>query len=350
MNNTKKILVLALFNTGDVVLCTSAIALLKMAYPDAKITVIVKSVSGDVVRNNPVIDEVITIDYRSKHLSLGNMSALIQEIRARGFDLCLAFDGKLRSALIGFLAGIPERITADKIFGSMPDWRKLLFTRVITPDCDDAVTHQSDLFQSIVRSLTGQQQQARPVMGRIEAKNDENARRLITSLPVHEYKIALCVKGTFPLKDWPSDRFALLVDRLHERYDAAFYIVGAPSDRDYADSIIAKTAVSVTNFCGRTSLVDLAALLTLSDLFVTVDTGAVHIASTTTVPIVALYGCTSPVRWHPLNERYMVVYTHESCSPCAIRADACPEHLCMNKIQVDTVMQAIESLGIIKQH
>lgn len=82
--------------------------------------------------------------------------------------------------------------------------------------------------------------------------------------------------------------------------------------------------VEVKNFCGQTNLVDLAAVLKRSDLFVTVDTGATHIAATTGIPMVTMYGCTSPNRWHPINKNARVLTTNEPCCPCTYRADECP--------------------------
>jgi ADP-heptose:LPS heptosyltransferase len=80
----------------------------------------------------------------------------------------------------------------------------------------------------------------------------------------------------------------------------------------------------VQNFCGQTSLTDLAALFYQTDLLITVDTGATHIAATTGVPMVTMYGCTSPKRWHPCNENARVLTTDEPCCPCKIAPEECP--------------------------
>jgi lipopolysaccharide heptosyltransferase II len=340
------ILVQALCNTGDVVLCTGAIALLKETYPQAKITVMVRSVGREIMENNPLVDEVIVAEYKSKQSSLKSMLALVKEIRKRKFDLSITLDGKQRSAVLVLLAGIPVRIGADHIFTRLSYWRKKMFTQVISPDCDITASHQSEIFQSIVRQITGSKERKPLVMARVEEKNERKVQELIRELPPHERRIALCVKGTFALKDWPPENFAGLIERLHAEYPgSAFYIVGAPGDRAYATTIISKVQSPVANFCGRTSLVDLKALLQQTQLFVTVDTGSVHIASTTDVPIVAIYGCTSPVRWHPLNGCYAVVSAGLPCTPCSVAPDDCPEHPCMRKIGIEKVMQSIRDLN-----
>ena len=87
----KNILVNSLVNLGDVVLTTSAIALLKKAYPKAKITMLVRPVVREAVENNPVIDEVLIFDYKAKENSLGKMWSMVKEIRRKKFDLAIDF-------------------------------------------------------------------------------------------------------------------------------------------------------------------------------------------------------------------------------------------------------------------
>jgi len=343
----KNILVQALCNTGDVVLCTAAIGLLRKAYPEAKITVMVRPISREIVEDNPYIDDVIIADYKSKQSSFGGMLKMVQDIKARKFDLSIALDGKQRSALLGWLARIPVRVGANNIFNRLPYLRRKMFTKIISPDCDTNKSHQSEIFQSIVRQLTGITGVAPLSMAQVRERHKEKAQQLINQLPAHEERIALCVKGTFPLKDWQQEKFVQLIERMNTKYpNSAFYIIGAPGDYDYAEEIVKAAKVPVVNFCGQTSLVDLRALLMETQLFISVCTGAVHIASTTEVPIVVIYGCTTPVRWHPLNQNYRVVHAGLTCTPCSIPADACPEHSCMKNISVADVEKAVDELKV----
>ena len=99
MKQYKNILVNALVNLGDVVLTTSAIALLRKAYPEAKITMMVKPVVRQAVENNPLIDDVIVFQYKAKGNSFGKMLGMVKDIKRRHFDLSVSFDRKLRPAL-----------------------------------------------------------------------------------------------------------------------------------------------------------------------------------------------------------------------------------------------------------
>ena len=322
----KNILVNALVNLGDVVLTTSAIALLRKAYPDAKITMMVKPVVREAVENNPLIDEVILFQYKAKENSLGKMWAMAKDLKARRFDLSISLDRKLRPALLCWLAQIPVRVGGTRIFDNKLSRVTWLYTDTIPITHDLENTLQAETYQAVVRGFTGTEEHAEPVFARITPEAEAHAEALLARLPEKQRRIALCVKGTFALKTWPKEYFAQVVHKLAERYDASFFIVGAPNDRPYADEVIAAMDQPVENFCGETSLVSLAAIIRKSDLLITVDTGATHIAATTGVKMVVMYGCTSPNRWHPINRNARVLTSREACCPCSVRAEECPSN------------------------
>ena len=345
----KNILVNALVNLGDVVLMTSALALLKKAYPDAKITALVKPVVREAVENNPVIDEVIVFGYQAKGNSFGKMRAMAKELRRRRFDLSISFDRKLRPALLCWLAGIPKRFGPDRVFDDKPSKVTWLYTDTVHIAHDLENTLQAETYQAIVRGVTGQpaSEKAEPVFAEITEAAGQKAEALLSELPAAEKKIAFCVKGTFELKTWPKEYFAEVAQALHKKYDAAFFVTGGPGDKPYADEVIAAMDLPVANFCGRTNLVELAALFQSVDLFVTVDTGATHIAATTGVPMATMYGCTSPRRWHPVNPRAKVFTTEEACCPCKYRPEECPDWprpKCLWNIKPEMVLEACYEL------
>lgn len=339
-NQYRNILVHSLVNLGDVVLSTSAAALLKRVYPQAKITMMVKPAAAEIVKNNPAIDDVLIFSYKEKKKSWRDMWHFVKEVRSRKFDLSISLDRKLRPALITWLAGIPSRVGPDRVFDNKPSRVTKLFTHTIhTPD-DFMNTHQSEIFQSIIRGFCNCQGTALPVIGRITAQHREKAQQLIGSLPKAEKKIALCVKGTYYLKNWPQKNFVEFIRRLAAKYDSAFFIVGAPEDREYAQQVIDGCSVPVANFCGQTGLLELAALLDKSDLFVTIDTGGMHIAATTSVPIVGLFRCVSTSRWRPLCNRGQAIEKKLPGCPAVKNPEDCPMNDCVKEIKVEDVLSA----------
>lgn len=337
----KNILVNALVNLGDVVLTTSALALIKKNFPDVRITILVKPVVKDAVIDNPVVDDVIVLDYRAKENSFRKMRELVKEIRRRNFDLAISFDRKLRPALITFLARIPRRVGPSKVFDDNKSRVTLLYTDVVEISHDLNKTLQAETYQEIVRKFFNIDGHETP---RFPKKISPFADELMSRLPRAKFKIALCVKGTFPLKTWSKEYFAEVVRELRSRYDAAFFIVGAPNDKPYADEVIAEIGGNVENFCGETSLTDLAELFRRADLFITVDTGATHIAATTGVKMITMYGCTSPDRWHPINKNAVALTSRESCCPCTKKT--CDNPKCLKNVTPAQVLDAaIKFLG-----
>lgn len=343
MKQYNNILVNALVNLGDVVLTTSAIALLKKAYPNAKVTMLCKGVVRQAVENNPVVDEVMVFDYKAKQNSLGKMLDMVKEIKRHNFDLSISFDRKLRPAILCFLAGIPTRVGADRIFDDKPSKVTWLYTDTIKIKHDIVNTLQAETYQEIVRGFTGLNGHEVPVFANLTKKNHEKAEMLLSRLPKSDKVIALCVKGTFGLKTWPKEYFATVVNELNQKYNAAFFVVGAPGDRAYSDEVIKEIGLPVENFCGDTSLTDLAALISKVDLFITVDTGATHIAATTGVKMVTMYGCTSPKRWQPFNKNARVMSYDPECCPCSYGENECPylpKPKCLYDVTPNNVLEA----------
>lgn len=335
----KNILVNALVNLGDVVLTTSALALIKKNFPQTKITMLVKPVVADAVTDNPVVDDVIILDYKAKENSFRKMRELVKEIRRRKFDLAISFDRKLRPALITFFARIPRRVCPSKVFDDNKSRVTILYTDVIEISHDLNKTLQAETYQEIVRKFFKLEGHETP---KFPNKPSPVADKLLKHLPPAQMKIALCVKGTFPLKTWSKEYFAEVVRELRKKFDAAFFIVGAPNDKDYADEVIAEMGGGVENFCGETSLIDLAELFRRADLFITVDTGATHIAATTGIKMVTMYGCTSPDRWHPINPNAIALTSREPCCPCTKKT--CDEPHCLQNVKPAQVLAAVETL------
>lgn len=343
----KNILVSALVNLGDVVLTTSALALIKKNFPDARITMMVKRVVSDAVKNNPVVDDVIVLDYRAKENSLSKMFSTVKNIRRRRFDLYISLDRKLRPALLAWFARIPKRIGPSKVFDDKKSSVTKFYTDVISIEHNLDQTLQARTYQTIVKNFFALDGWAEPVFARITDESRAKVDRLFERLPAAKLRIALCVKGTFELKTYPKEYFAEIVRALRAEYDAAFFVVGAPNDREYADDVIAAIGSSVENFCGETSLIDLAEIFNRVDLFITVDTGAAHIAATTNVPMVVMYGCTPVARWHPINPNAIAFSSNEPCCPCSVKPEQCPSHPkpnCLYHVDPHDVFDACKKL------
>ena len=256
------------------------------------------------------------------------------------FDLSISFDRKLRPALLTFMSGIKKRVGPSKVFDDDTSRVTILYTDVIKITHDLNKTHQSETYQEIVRKFFNIEGHGTPQFPRTFSIK---ANELLSHFAPNKFKIALCVKGTFPLKNWSKEYFVEVVDALSIKYDAEFFIIGAPDDREYADEVIAAMKVDVKNFCGETSLTDLAEIFRKIDLFITVDTGSAHIAATTEVKMVTIFGCTPLSRWRPINPNAISLTSNEKCCPCKVKPENCPSYPkpnCLYNVKPEDVIKA----------
>lgn len=342
MREYRNILVYAMVNLGDVVLLTSAIALLKKAYPQARVTMLSRPIVREVIEHNPVIDDVILFDYKSKQNSMRQMWSMVQELRRRKFDLAISFDRKLRPALLCLLAGIPVRVGPSRVLDARPSRVTWLYTHTVPITYDLDETLQAETYQEIIRGFTGAAGHEHPVLPTPTEAQRTKAAALLSSA-AGKRKIGLCVKGTFGLKTWPKEYFAEVVRALNLRYDAAFYVTGAPGDYAYAEDVISAIGIPVENLCGKTNLMELAAFYEQLDILISVDTGGAHIAAVTGVPLVVMFGCTSPRRWHPISDNAKAFTSNEPCCPCSYGETDCPSYPqpnCLYHVTPDVVLAA----------
>lgn len=327
MKNPKNILLTCTVNLGDVVLATSAAALIKKTMPECRVSMLVKDGIGLIIEQSPVVDEVITLNNKAKSRSWKEMWQFAMMIRKRSFDMSIAFDRKLRPALLTLLAGIPIRVGPDRIFDYKPSNVTLLYNRIVKMPADFLHTHQAELFQVIVRAALGIKGQASPRLGPVSCQSMDSAKKMLAELANGKTKIALCIKGTYSLRNWPVGKFAQLVDSLRVDYDAEFFIVGALEDWPEAEQLCGLTKEKILNLCGKTTLLELAGLLKQSDLFITIDTGSMHIAAAMDVTTVGIFRCATQWRWAPFTNRAKVVTGGTVCN-LIDRPEACPVPPC----------------------
>ena len=156
-------------------------------------------------------------------------------------------------------------------------------------------------------------------------------RRLVVINPGARWKTKL----------WPERNFAELADRLIEEKHAMIIFSGGPDDRGMNERICAVMKHdAVENWSGETTLKELAALASFSDLFITTDTGSMHLASAAGAKVLALFGPTAPWRTGPYGRSNAVVRTGIDCSPCFQRS--CGKNVqCMTGISVEDVMRKV---------
>ena len=312
----RRILILRLERIGDLLMARPALAAVRHLAPGARIDLVVGSWNEALARVIGDVDRVRVLD--AKWLARGaaapSWPALIRQARAwrdDRYDLALNFEGDIRSHLLMAQSGAPRRVGFDMAGGG-----PLLTDRV----AHDSSRHVADNLLRLVETAFGQAagSQARvhtPLNLPEEAR--ERARALV-GIDHRRMLIGIQVGGGRPVKQWEPRRFGDLAGRLAAKYGATIVFTGDAADRPLVDAARASLAadVPVVDLAGRADLLTLAAVLEMLAIFITGDTGLMHLASAVNAPLVAIFGPSDPRRWGPLSPTSRVVRSDVPCGPC----------------------------------
>ncbi len=340
-----RILVRASNWIGDAVMTTPALMALRRLYPNAHISVLARPWVGPVFYEHPAVDEVIPY---IRDNAISARLVIAGSLRARNFDLAILFPNSFDSALIVWLAHIPRRV------GYATDCRRLLLTSAVPVPREYKTRHEVYYYLGLVDSIRQLDYMPYP-SGEIDL---ESPLRLSLVVPGHGKSGAIRIlkdlgvpQGTMliglnpgaaygPAKCWPADRFSALGRALMERLNGCHILVfGTDRDRPLAGDICAPLGKRGHNLAGKTDLAEAMGLISMLNLFVTNDSGLMHIGAALDVPMVAIFGSTDPVRTGPWSDNSRVVRHELPCSPCLKRT--CPRDFkCMLGIGVDEVLDA----------
>lgn len=322
---------------GDAVMTTPAIAGIRQTFPRAKISLLVKPWVAGVFAGNPHVDEILLFNRDGPHSGLSGLFRLAQELRRARFDLAILLQNAFEAALLAFLARIPHRI------GYSTQGRGLLLTTMVVQDQSTRQLHHVDYYQDLLRTLGWVVGEREPNVY-LSREAEERAEALLGGEGVRpgEPLVAFNPGSTYgSAKRWPADRYANLADRLVEDLGVKVLLTGAQADGVVAKAVrsSARHPERVIDLTGRTDMQLLAAVLKRCAVFVTNDTGAMHVGAAAGVPVVAIFGPTDPTATSPVG-RHIMLRHPVPCSPCLLRE--CPiDHRCMNGISINDVFSSI---------
>lgn len=326
------------------VFTTPAVRALRGRFPDAHITYIVEPAAAPVVARNPHIDELIVAP---RGAGVGGWLAdlaLGRRLRAERYDVAIDFHGGPRASLLTWLSGAPDRIGYTIAGRSWMYTRRVERPRALRPR--HSVENQWDLLAAL--GIAPPDRAAAPVeMPPDPAAAAAVAERLSRAgVSAADRLIVMHVSAGNPFRRWPLDRFVAVARALAARDPQRRVIVTAgPSERDAAARVI-EGAGAVR--CGEFSLSELRALLDRAALYIGGDSGPLHIAATSRVPIVAIYGPTLPERSAPWRDPRWTAEAVDAgplpCRPCDQRVCAPGDFRCLRWIEAGKVIEAAERL------
>jgi lipopolysaccharide heptosyltransferase II len=351
-----KILLVRLRLIGDVVFTTPVIGALRRRFPDAHMTYVVERGAAPVVAHNPHLSEVIAVPHVRGWRRLVDAAALGRRLRAARFDVAIDLHGGPRSACLTWASGAPRRIGYE-IRG-----RSWMYTDVVARSRElrprHSVQNQWDLLARVDGSFVSP---ASPDRDRVEMPVDPDAAaevsRRLTGWGIGPGAriIVVHVSAGNPFRRWPESQFAELAAGLAcGAADRWILITGGPSDRDATARVIAAARAQSPDTAARIvdaeglSLAELRAVVDRAALYVGGDSGPLHVASTSDVPIVALFGPTLPERsmpWRPAAFAAVSVDAGQlPCRPCDQRRCEPGDFRCLTSIAASRVIAAAESI------
>ena len=324
----KNILLIRLSSLGDVVLTTPAIRAVRTHFPNAYIAMLVAKQSADVLRENPHLNEIITYDRLAKDKDTGEMLRIIRHLRERKFTMVIDLQRKFRTELLMYLSGAAERVGRGR----------LCTVRVQEQGNKHATADYFDLLHAVGISAADQ---------RLELFFDESERteavRQFDTAGIREtaLKVGLFPGAGWKLREWMPERFAAIGDRLVAQFNANVLIFGGPKETELVQTVVDLMDAPAIPFAGNLQIRQLAASIQQCDLFLTNDTGPMHIAAAVGTPTVSLFGPGNHIRFQPLGAMHQTIRHDVPCSPCKQFTDKCKDNICMKGIAVDEVWQSI---------
>jgi heptosyltransferase-2 len=321
---------------GDAIMTTPAVRTIRKNFPDADITLLALPWVADVFAACPHIDHIFLYDKKGRHQGLKGKFRLAADLRKRDFAMTVLLQNAFEAALITTLAGIPVRA------GYTTDGRGILLSHGVRRHADIGQRHQVHYYQEMLQGL-GLQAGPDALELFLEPGAVQEADRLLKEkLQGRDIPIIGLNPGAAygPAKRWPAAKYGKLAARLAAETDALILVFGTRADQDAAAEISAAAGDNVLDLTGKTSLAQAMACIDRCRVFVTNDSGLMHVAAALHTPLVAVFGSTDHIATGPYSEQATVIRKSLDCSPCM--KTHCPkEHFqCMEQITVDEVAAA----------
>jgi len=333
---TMKILIRVPNWVGDSVLAGPAIESIAANFPQAELWLGAAERVKDLFSSDGRIAGIVSL---SPADDIQTVRAASRRLKAERFDVGILLTNSFGSALLFFLAAIPQR------WGYASDGRALLLTKGVRKTKRDSPRHQVHYYLDLDAGLG---LKAGPPALRLPVTEEERdrARRYLEGLGVDLRQPLLVLSpgaGYGPAKRWPASRFAMLAALFQERKGAAVVVIGSAAESDIAAKISASLAKKPFVLTGKTTLPELKGLISLARLFVSNDSGPMHLANALHVPVVGIFGPTDPAITGPFEQPAAVFKKDVPCWPCSYRK--CPyDHRCLNLIEPEEVYLAGEAL------
>lgn len=326
----KKILIIKPSSLGDIVHSLPFLNSIRSCYPKAEIHWVVAKGFEGLLEGHPMIDKIIVINKdmwkKISHTgkTLKEVGQLMKSLSNEKYDLVIDLQGLLRSGIITLATRAPVRVG----FSEAREGSRLFYNRKIKGGKD---IHAVDRYMKVAGSLKCDTENIIfpfPLM-----KNNLNE---IRNFKASFKDYCVIVPGArWDTKIWNAHNFGKLTSLLSVKS----VVVGSRGDTGIAERVVAESEGKAVSIAGKTSLRELIELMRSAKFVVSNDSGPMHIAAGFKVPVVAIFGPTSPIRTGPYGKGHIIVNSGAECAPCFKKN--CKSMKCMEDVTVDMVYERI---------
>lgn len=320
---------------GDAVMATPVLENLRALYPNAWITALCQGAVGDILKENPYVNSVFSF---KKEKNWFFSSALTRKLKEEKYDLGILTTNSFSSALAFWKGGVKKRL------GYALNGRSFLLTDPVAVPKNSESQHLVKTYQMLLKPLGSTIFDKEPKIFVSEDEKRACEQKLLAFGITPSDKVLGINPGAAygSAKCWLPERFKELNDRLvKERKDLKILYFGDTQGTPLVNQICEGAHPHIINMAGKTTLRELIASIDRCQLFLTNDSGPMHLASALDVPLIALFGSTSDTKTGPYKGG-LVIHKRVACSPCYKRE--CPiDFPCMKLITVEEVFQTIQS-------
>ena len=343
MQEPARILIRATNWIGDAVMSLPAVRAVRSRFPHADIAILARPWVADLYARETCVNRIILYGPRSGFRDLGAKLAAAWALRRERFDCAILLQNAFEAAAVARLAGVRNVIGYDR------DGRGWLLSQAIpVPRKGEIPDHERFYYLELLRRAGLFEVLPQSDAIRFEGAPEfaDAGTRLFT-----DWDLPLPVIGLSPgaaygtAKRWLPERFAQAAAILASEHQASVCLFGSSAERELCREIVTAIGrqVVVRNLAGQTSLKQFMEAAAACLLFLTNDSGAMHIASALGVPTVTVFGATNPVTTGPTGKRSRIVQEKVACSPCLLRE--CPiDHRCMTGVTAAHVVGVADEL------
>jgi len=330
--NKERILVIKMGAVGDVILAVPSLRVIRNNFPNASISVLVGLESMRILKKCPYIDDIIFY-YRKEERGIKTLLKVGSIVRRKGFDMSIDLQNNKMSHVLAWLGAVPRRFgyNNNKLGFLLNNGLKYLNIG------SGPVEEQFRLLKKAGINTIGSSK-------RLEMWPGKEDFSYIDKLLENEWMrenhvlVGMNIGGSWKTKRWPIKSFAKLSDMLAAK-DVRVVVTASGEEGDLATEFVNMTKSKVINAAGKTTLLQLAALIRRCRVFITSDSAPMHIASSMDTSFIALFGPTDPRRHLEPTDKSVAIKKEISCSPCY--KSYCKKVLCMEKIDVEEIFDII---------